>query len=103
MFKALEFLFHTLPLIFAWLYLLVAIFALIVHIKQVVIKNRLSFISWAFAIFNLVYLLLFSILRIFFQDTWSMLFSIVGLCAIIISTCLTCYEDKLSGRKWWNW
>lgn len=40
MFKLFTFLFHTFPLILAWLYLLVAIFCVVVHIKQIKSKAK---------------------------------------------------------------
>lgn len=42
MFKLFTFLFHTFPLILAWLYLLVAIFCVVVHIKQIKSKAKVS-------------------------------------------------------------
>ena len=52
MFKLFTFLFHTFPLILAWLYLLVAIFCVVVHIKQIKSKAKVSIGQWAFSVLN---------------------------------------------------
>lgn len=59
MFKLFTFLFHTFPLILAWLYLLVAIFCVVVHIKQIKSKAKVSIGQWAFSVLNAGYILFF--------------------------------------------
>ena len=103
MFKLFTFLFHTFPLILAWLYLLVAIFCVVVHIKQIKNKIKVSIGQWAFSVLNAVYVLLFWVTRLFFPDLWEQTFAVFGLLAIFISFIWSRYEDRRAGRRWWNW
>lgn len=103
MFKLFEFLFCTLPLILAWLYMLVAALIVIAHILLVFNKEKVRVSEWIFIILNTGYVLLFLITRIFFAALWEQLFTGLGLCAIIISGAWSAYEDKRNGRKWWEW
>ena len=103
MFKLIEFLFHILPLILAWLYMLVAALIVFVHVGQVLSKEKMSIGRWMFSILNAAYILLFWITRIFFADLWEQIFLGLGVAAIIISGAWSSYEDKRNGRKWWEW
>ena len=102
MFKLFTFLFHTFPLILAWLYLLVAIFCVVVHIKQITCKAKVSISQWVFSILNMGYALFFSVARIFFPDFWEQTFTVLGLLAIFISFIWSRYEDRCAGRRWWS-
>lgn len=103
MLKLFEFLFYTFPLILAWLYLLVAVFFVAVHIKRIKSKVKLSIGQWALSILNAVYAIFFLITRIFFPNFWEMVFAILGVTVIFISFSWSRYEDKRDGRRWWNW
>ena len=103
MLQIFSFLFSTFPLILAWLYLLVAVFCVAVHIKRLKDKEKLSIGCLAFCLLNVGYILLFSVTRIFFADFWRDVFSVLGLLAIFISFIWSRYEDRRSGRRWWNW
>ena len=103
MFKLFTFLFHTFPLILAWRYLLVAIFCVVVHIKQIKSKAKISIGQWAFSVLNVGYVLFFLVTRIFFPDLWEQTFAVLGLLAIFITFILARYEDRRAGRRWWNW
>lgn len=103
MFKLFTFLFHTFPLILAWLYLLVAIFCVVVHIKQIKSKAKIPIGQCAFSVLNVGYVLFFLVTRIFFPDLWEQTFAVLGLLAIFISFIWSRYEDRCAGRRWWNW
>ena len=103
MFKPFKFLFYTFPLILAWFYLLVALFCVVVHIKQIKNKAKITIGQWAFSILNAEYVLLFLVTRIFFPDFWEQIFAVLGLLAISISFIWSRYEDICAGRRWWNW
>lgn len=103
MFKLFAFLFHTFPLILAWLYLLVAIFCVVVHIKQIKIKAKVSIGQWAFSLLNAGYILFFLVTLLFFTELWKLVFSVLGVLAIFVSTIWSRYEDRCAGRRWWNW
>ncbi len=103
MFKLFEFLFCTLPLILAWLYMLVAALIVFVHISQVLNKEKVQIGRWVFTILNAGYVLLFLITRIFFAALWEQIFACLGLSSIIISGTWSAYEDKRNGQKWWEW
>ena len=101
--KLFVFLLHTFPLILSWLYLLVAVFCVVVHIKQIKNKQKTSVSQCIFSLFNTGYTLLFVITRIFFPAFWEDAFSVLGLIAILISFILSRYKDKRDGKRWWNW
>ena len=103
MFKLFSFLFHTFPLILAWLYLLVAVFCVAVHIKRIKSKAKVSIGRWFFLILNVGYTLFFLVTRIFFFEFWEQTFAVFGLLAIIISFIWSRYEDRRIGRRWWYW
>lgn len=103
MLKLFAFLFHTFPLILAWLYLLVAVFCVVIHIKRIMNKTKISIGQWTFSVLNAGYVLFFLVTRIFFPDFWHSAFSVIGLLAIIISFIWSLYEDRRAGRRWWNW
>ena len=103
MFKLFTFLFHTFPLILAWLYLLVAVSCVAVHIKQIKSKAKITIGQWAFSILNAGYVLSFLVTRAFFPDFWEQTFAVLGLLAIFISFIWSRYEDRCAGRRWWNW
>ena len=103
MFNLLEFLFCTLPLILAWLYMFVAVLIVFVHINRTLNKEKIQIGKWIFTILNAGYVLLFLITRIFFAALWEQIFTCLGLCAIILSNAWLSYEDKRNGRKWWEW
>lgn len=103
MIKLFTFLFSTFPLILAWLYLLAAIFCVAVHIKRIKEKAKLTIGELTFSILNTGYILFFLVTRIFFADFWRNTFSIIGVLAIFISIIWTRYEDRRTGRRWWNW
>lgn len=84
MFKLFTFLFHTFPLILAWFYLLVAIFCVVVHIKQIKSKAKVSIGQWTFSVLNAGYILFFLVTRIIFPDFWEQTFAVLGLLAIFI-------------------
>ena len=103
MLKLFVFLFHTFPLILAWLYLLVATFCIVVHIKQRKSKIEISTGRWLFLFLNTAYSLFFLATWIFFRDFWEQTVAVLGLLAILISFIWLRYEDKRVGRRWWNW
>ena len=103
MLKLIEFLFHTLPLILAWLYAFVAIFALFLHSRQIKSKAKISVGQWLFALLNCGYVVFFFVMRIFFSEIWETVFSVVGVTAMFISLVWGRYEDRRNGRRWWNW
>ena len=103
MIKLFTFLFHTFPLIMAWIYLIVAIICLFLHVKLARSKNKLSIKQWLYAIFNGVYILFFLITRIFFPTFWADFFGILGGLTIVVSSIWSRYEDKRAGRRGWNW
>ena len=79
MFKLFTFVFHTIPMILVWLYLLVAVFCVVVHIKQIKNKTKISIGQWAYSILNAGYILFFLVTRIFFPDFWEQTFGVLGL------------------------
>lgn len=97
------FLFHTLPLILAWVYFVVAILCVALHIKHLKNKKKFSLGRWLFLILSIGYALFFLISRVFFPLLWENVFGILGIVAIIVSFAWTRYEDKRSGQRWWNW
>lgn len=103
MFQLISSLFRTFPLILAWLYFIVAVLCVTVHIKCIKEKGNLSIGEWAFSIWNTGYVLFFLAARIFFADFWRSVFSIAGVLAIFISFIWARYEDRRTGRRWWNW
>jgi len=103
MLKLIGFLFHTLPLILAWLYTFVAIYALFAHSRQIKNRAKISVGKWLFALLNFGYVLFFLVTRIFFSEIWETVFSVAGVTALIISFVWGRYEDRRSGRRWWNW
>lgn len=103
MFKLFEFLFNTFPLILAWLYLLVAVFCVVVHIKQITSNAKISIGQWAFSILHAGYILFFLITRIFFPDFWEQTFAVLGLLVFFISFIWSRYEDRRAWRRWWSW
>ena len=103
MFEIFSFLFHTFPLILAWLYLLVAMISVIVHIGQIKNKVKVSIGSWLFSILNASYVLFFLTTWIFFPDFWEQIFVFLGMIAIFVSFAWSRYEDRRTGRRWWNW
>ena len=103
MLKLLTFLFHTFPLILSWIYLIVAVFALVLHIRQIKKKAEFSVSQWLFALLNCVYILSFLITLIFFFTTWETVFPVLGVMGIIIAGCWSRYDDVRHGRRWWNW
>ncbi|MDY3282555.1 hypothetical protein [Dysosmobacter sp.] len=103
MLKLMEFLFHTLPLLLAWLYLLAAVFCAAALAGRLRKGERLPAGQWAFLILNGGYVLFFLITRLFFPDLWERVFSGAGVLAILISFVWSRYEDRRSGRRWWNW
>ena len=103
MFKLFEFLFHTLPLILSWLYLLVAVFFVVAHIKHIKTKNEISVGQWVFSFLNAGYILFFMVTLIFFTELWELVFSVLGVLAVFVSIILSRYTDRRDGRRWWNW
>ena len=103
MLKLISFLFYKFPLLLAWLYLFVAIFSIVVHIKQSIRKAKISCGRWVFSILNAGYMLLFLISRIFFPDFWDTFFGVIGLLAVVVAFLWSRYEDKRNGNRWWNW
>lgn len=103
MLKLFAFLFRTFPLILSWLYLMVAIFALVVHIRQIKKKSKITISQWLFTLLNCAYIASFLITLIFFFSVWETVFSIVGVMAIIVSFCWSRYDDMRHGRRWWTW
>ena len=103
MLKIFTFLFHTFPLILSWLYLLVAICAVVVHIKKVKSQQKRTIGQWVLAIINGAYVMLFWVTGIFFHTLWETVFSVLGLMAIFVSFIWSRYEDMRSGQRWWEW
>ena len=103
MFRMIAVLFHTLPLVLAWLYLGVALWADVAHIVRVAHRETLSWGRWVFVVFNSVYILVFGTTRIFCPDVWETLFSVLGLLAMVVVLCRSRYVDKQDGKRWWNW
>ncbi len=103
MVKLFTFLFNTFPRMLAWLYLLVAIFDLVVCTIQIKNKVKCSVGQRIFVILNCVYILFFFITRIFFVEIWGTIFPIIGVMVIFIACCWSRYDDKRNGRRWWNW
>ena len=103
MFEIFTFLFYTFPLILAWLYVLVAAFCVVVHITKIKKKVKISFGQWIFSILNVGYILFFLVTRIFFPELWKQTFKVLGLIAIFIAFAWSRYEDRQTGRRWWNW
>ena len=103
MIKLFTFFFTILPLILSWIYLFIAIFSIVVHIKNVKNKTSSSISLWVFTIVNTAYALFFLITWIFFNNVWKQFFSVLGILAIIISSIWSNYNDKLHGRRWGYW
>lgn len=97
------FLFHTLPLIIAWFYLITALIFVFLYIKSLTNKIKLTLLHWIYLVFNIGYSLFFLITRFFFYGLWEDAFTIAGVTAIIISCIWSRYIDKVSGKRWWNW
>lgn len=103
MFKLFTFLFYKFPLILGWIYLLAAFLYDVVFIRQVMHKANASTARWIISILNAGYIIFFLVTRIFFLSFWESVFGVLGLLAIIVLFLLSRYEDKRSGRRWWNW
>ena len=103
MWKFLEFLFYTIPLILSWLYLIAAIYSVVVHIRNMKKHVEISIGQWLFALLNCVYILFFVITLIFSFAVWETVFGTLGLLAMVICFCLSRYDDMRHGRRWWGW
>ena len=103
MVKLFEFMFYTLPLILAWIYLLIAVLALVMCAKNRKNKEKTTFGRRIFLFLNCIYVLFFIIARIFFFELWEMVFAVLGVMAMIVSMCWSRYDDMVHGRRWWNW
>lgn len=103
MVKLFVFLFSEFPLLLAWLYLLVAIFGVVVNIRQIMRQDKLSIGWWMFTILNAGYAIGFLVMRVFFFNCWKHTFTVLGLLAIIISVIWSSYCDKCAGKRWWYW
>ena len=101
--KILIFSFHTFPLILAWMYLLVAIFCVALHLRRLKCDTKISLWQWLFLGMNVGYVLFFFVMRLFFFDHWKQSFSVLGLLSVFISFIWSRYEDRCAGRRWWNW
>ena len=99
---SLVFMFYKFPLILSWLYLFVAVFCVEMYIKcdrkgKQAVVNRVCFGL------NGAYIALFSIMRLFFFVYWERTFSVLGLLFLLLAFIWSRYEDRRSGRRWWNW
>lgn len=103
MFRFISFLFHTFPLILAWLQLVVAFVIVLAYIVRVKKRIKQAISLCVLTVLNGVYILLFLTTFFFFFEIWEMLFSILGITTIFICACWTRYEDKRNGQIWWEW
>ena len=103
MLELFSFLFNTFPLIVSWFYLLVAMFCVVVHIKHIKNKVKISFGRWVFFVLNAGYVLSFFVMWIFFKSSWEQSFAVFGLLFGFIAIAWSRYEDRCAGRRWWNW
>lgn len=101
--KLIEFFFCTLPLILSCIYLLIAVYAVDIHIRKIKRKNETSIGQWLFAILNFAYAMYFFVTAIFFTGIWETVFSFLGLMAAFVSFVWSQYEDKVKGQRWWEW
>ena len=103
MLQLIAFLFHTLPLILTWVYLAIAVFSVVVHCRNLILRRKLCIREWIFFIFNITYSLVFFISLIFFYTFWRTFFPVLAILCMIISSVWSTYEDKRNGRRWWTW
>ena len=103
MLKILTFLLNVLPLVLSWLYLAVAIFAVVLHLKRIKKREKMPIGQWVFFVLSLIYCLVFAVTFVFFIAVWKMLFSVLGLMSLVITTCWSRYDDMRHGRRWWRW
>ena len=103
MLKLFAFLFHTFPLILAYLYLLVAVLAIALHIKNVKRQAHISLVQWIFMLGNLAYVLMFIVTAMCFPNVWKTLFACLGTSAVVVSFVRSRYDEKRNGQRWWTW
>lgn len=80
---------------FKWIGLFIVLLFLYLYIKKLVSEKHLTFKQWTLCVLLVLYVIVF----IFAPGSLSVLWMIV----IFISNIFVDYEDKRTGRKWWNW
>ena len=80
---------------FKWIGLFIVSLFLYSYIKKLVLEKHLTFKQWTLCALLVLYVIVF----IFAPDTLSVLWMMV----IFISNVFADYEDKRTGKKWWNW
>ena len=80
---------------FKWIGLFIVSLFLYSYIKKLVLEKHLTFKQWTLCALLVLYVIVF----IFASDTLSVLWMMV----IFISNIFADYEDKRTGKKWWNW
>lgn len=86
--------------LFAWA---TFIFALVIFVVQIKRLKKSSFKVWLTSVLSVAYILFFLISKIFFTNFYESFFGTVALLFCIISIVWARYEDKRSGKRWWNW
>lgn len=81
--------------IFKWVCFCIVLLFIYSYVKKLIMKERLSFKQWMFCTFLVLYVIIF----VFAPDVLSFLWIMV----IFISNIFLDYEDKRTGKKWWNW
>jgi len=88
--------------ILAWGSLLYMAWILISKLRKKRSKKNLRFREWIAFSFAIGYIVTFILLRIFLPELFESLFCIAFLLILVISTQWTKYEDRKSGRRWWE-
>ena len=93
---------HVATEIFAWVTMLSAagLSAFLVYKRC---YKRLRVVEWCALFGCLFYILAFIIGKIWFPVIWNTVWGIAFALMLILSLVFSRYEDRHSGRRWWNW
>lgn len=88
--------------ILAWGSLLYTVWILVSILQKKRAKGRVQFKEWIIFGCWLTYMIIFILVRIFLPDLFASFFSILFIIILIITTQWTKYEDRKTGRRWWE-
>jgi len=87
--------------IFVWGSLIFAIY-FFVRIVGKVLKDKAQIKDWLYLFGLTIYILGFIGLKIFCNELFEEIASVIFICAVIIATQIQKYEDRKSGKRWWT-
>ncbi len=94
---------HIVTVIFSWLTVFCAAGVVAVLIYERSRKKSLRFLHWCAMIGCALYAVGFIVCKIWISDLLDKIWGVVFAFILIVGWIFSRYEDRRTGRRWWNW